>query len=214
MDDRIRLAIVDDHPLLRQGLRWSFAQEPDLVVVAEACDAAEAARLFSMTAIDVAVIDFGLPGPNGVAVARELLRRQPECKILALSMVTRVGRVVEFLRAGARGFALKSQSAAELVEAVRTVARGGCYLAPQLPAAEIGTMLLGEAHDPLASLSSREREIFDLIVRGHTNADIGTSLYIALRTVETHRQNIMRKLGMGSAVELVRFAAAHDLLDD
>lgn len=165
----------------------------------------------------VVVLDVSLPGMNGFAVTRELRRRDPRCKVMMLSIHGTDENVIEALDAGARGYALKDQLAEEIVAAVRIVARGDYYLAPKIPKAVLDRHLRrrrGEEpkSSPLEELSNREREVFDLVVRGFTNESASRELTISVKTVETHRARINRKLAVHSTAELVRFAAMRGLL--
>ena len=158
-----------------------------------------------------------LPGVSGIGVARELLREDPKRRVLALSMVADEAHVADALQAGVLGYACKSQSAAEVMEAIRTVARGETYLAPQVSGfvvSDYRRLRNGPeaARSPLATLTAREREIFELCIQGNPTAQIAKQLGISPRTVETHRGRILRKLNAHSAVDLVRLAARWGLL--
>jgi len=210
----VRILLIDDHPLFREGMRVVLGQALAFEIAGEAATAREAIELGSKTAFDIAVVDVGLPDLTGVSVTRELRRVHPRCKVLALSMVEEPYRVAEMLRAGASGYALKSQPMEEILDAIRAVLRGDRYLAPRLSQAHIEGLLAGTAAGPIDELSPREREVFDLIVHGFTNERIGAQLFISARTVETHRQNLMDKLHVNSVVELVRLAARYHLIRD
>ena len=211
---RHRIALVDDHPLYREGLRAVLVSQPAMEVVGEASVARDAVALASRATPDLVVIDVKLPDQSGASLTRELRHLQPRCKILALSMVEAPYSVMEMLRAGAAGYALKSQPTEEIVEAIRIVLRGGRYLAPRLPSGQIDDLASGAATGPFDRLSPREREVFDLLIRGRSSERVAAALSIAPRTAETHRQNIMTKLGVHSIVELLRLAAQHGLLGD
>jgi two-component system response regulator NreC len=159
-----------------------------------------------------------LPGVSGIGVARELLREDPTRRVLALSMVSDEAHVADALQAGVLGYACKSQSAAEVMEAIRTVARGETYLAPQVSGfvvSDYRRLRNGPeaSRSPLATLTAREREIFELCIQGNPTAQIAKQLGISPRTVETHRGRILRKLNAHSAVDLVRLAARWGLLE-
>lgn len=214
---RLRLALVDDHRLFREGLRAVLAREPDLEVAGEAEDARGAYELVEQAQPDVVLMDVGLRGMNGIAATRELARRRAPGRVLMLTMHAGEDFVAQAFTAGAAGYALKSQSSPEIVEAVRVVARGRAYLCPQISRLAVEDFLRGrrdEEHDPgpCDTLSPREREIFDLLVRGHSNAMVAKELCISVKTVETHRAHILKKLHVHSMVELLRFAARHDLI--
>jgi DNA-binding NarL/FixJ family response regulator len=215
----LKVALVDDHQLFREGLRAVLANQPDLTVVGEASDAREAYTVVDTTQPDVVVLDVALPGVNGIAAARELTRREPRRKILVLSMHVGEDYVARALSAGATGYALKEQSAGELVEAIRAVARGQAYLSPRISRFVVEDYLRlrrgeGGTAGPLGALSAREKEVFDLLVRGFSNDGIAGQLCISVKTVETHRAHILRKLRVHSIAELIRFAARHGLVCD
>ena len=209
----IRLLLVDDHRLFCDGLRAILSSYPDLEVVGEASDYRSAIELIEKVEFDLIVLDITLPGSNGLALLRELKRRHVRQPALILTMHQHSDMVADAFAAGAAGYALKHQSEAELVEAARSTARRVTYLAPQL-SRELLPDANGGAPPPgvLSLLSSREREIFDLIVRGHSNADIAHQLFISVKTVETHRTRIMRKLDVHNVGELIRLAARHGFL--
>jgi DNA-binding NarL/FixJ family response regulator len=215
----LRVALVDDHLLFREGLRAMLASAPDLQIVAEASNAQEALPAVRATDPEVVVLDVMLPGVSGIGVARELLREDPKRRVLALSMVADEARVADALQAGVLGYACKSQSAAEVMEAIRTVARGETYLAPQVS----GFVVSDEkrlrsgpgwsSRSPLMTLTARERQIFELCIQGNPTLQIARQLSISPRTVETHRGRILRKLNAHSVVDLVRLAARWGLLE-
>jgi two-component system, NarL family, response regulator NreC len=169
------------------------------------------------------VLDVSLPGMNGFAVTREIRRRDPQCLAMMLSMHGSDENVNEALGAGARGYALKDQLAPDILSAIRAVARGEYYLAPKIPQALLqrhlgkdrnGHACNGAAKSPIDELSTREREVFNLVVRGFTNEALSRELIISVKTVETHRARINKKLGVHSTADLVRFAARRGLLAD
>jgi len=194
-----------------------LASAKDMEIVAEASNAQEALPAVRASQPEVVVLDVMLPGISGIGVARELLRDDPNRRVLALSMVADEAHVADALQAGVLGYACKSQSAAEVMDAIRTVARGETYLAPQVSGFVVSDYRRlrngGEgARSPLATLTAREREIFELCIQGNPTAQIARQLCISPRTVETHRGRILRKLNAHSAVDLVRLAARWGLL--
>ena len=211
---KLRVALIDDHALFREGLRVVIGNTRELEVAAEAGTAREAFELFARCELDVAVIDVTLPDLSGVSVARELQRLQPRCQALALTMVEAPRRAAEMLRAGVAGYALKSQPTDEILAAIRAVAAGQRYLAPRLPKDHVDQLVAGGSTDPIAELTPREREVFDLLVMAWPNDRISTELFISTRTVETHRKKIMDKLGVHSIAELVRLAARQGLIPE
>jgi len=195
----LKLGLVDDHRLFREGLRALLATQPDFQLVGEASQAQDAYALVDQTQPDVLLLDVSLPLASGVSVAREVLRRQPHQRILALSMFADEEHVAQALEVGVLGYASKDLSANELFTAIRSVGRGQAYLGPGISRVVLEEYMrmrrTGRGPEtPLRGLTQREREIFDL-------------------AVETHRGRIMRKLHVHSATDLVRLAARHGLLD-
>ncbi len=211
------LAVVDDHQLFRDGLRARLSAHPDLRVVSEAEDARSAYEAVAAQNPDMVVLDVLLPGSTGLSVARELIRTHPKLKILMMSGDINEDAVAEALALGAKGYASKTQPAGELITAIRAVAQGHSYLAPRISRFLVDDYLRlrrggQERTGPLGALSPRERETFDLLVRGHGNDQIAQQFRISKRTVETHRSRILQKLHVHSVAELFRFAARHGLL--
>jgi DNA-binding NarL/FixJ family response regulator len=206
------VALIDDHQLFLDGLRAVLSTQADLKVVASTSLARAAASAVHESQPDVVVLDLMMPGLSGLSVVRELLRDNPDRRVLALSMIADEPSVSDALEAGVRGYACKSQPASEVVEAIREVARGHSYLAPQL--ADTVLPMPGKRRPrPLDKLTAREREVFDLTVAGRSTRDVATELVISPRTVETHRARILRKLEAHSALDLVRMAASWGMLN-
>ncbi|HEU0032843.1 MAG TPA: response regulator transcription factor [Kofleriaceae bacterium] len=208
---RAKIAVVDEHPVFRIGLRTLFDTTSDLELQFEAGSGREALAIAASVAIDVALIDLELPGLSASATASELRRIQPDCKVVGLTVGSNTPRIAEMLRAGASGCALKTQPPDELVVAVHTVLGGERYLPPTIARDQVETLVLDDAAWPLRRLTHRELEVFALIVAGHTNESIAARLFIAKRTVETHRHHIMRKLEARSLVDLVQLAVRHGI---
>jgi DNA-binding NarL/FixJ family response regulator len=204
-----RIAVVDDHPLFRQGLLAALAREPDFDLVGEASQASEALELARRVEIDVAVVDILMPTTSGISLTAELFELQPRCRVLGLSVIDDVGLIADMLRAHACGFASKTQSIADVIEAIRQVLGGLRYLPPNVSRDAIDVELAAFALHPLERLTRREREVFELLIRGCSNDEVATRLYIATRTVETHRHRIMRKLSAHSIVQMQRIAARY-----
>lgn len=207
----VRVALIDDHVLFRQGMRAVLAGRSEATVVAEAGNASDGYTAVGATNPDVVVLDLILPGVNGIAAVRELIRREPNRRVLMLSQVISEEFVSQAFAAGASGYALKEQSMDEVIEAITTVHRGRRYLAPRFPQSLLDG---GSKGGPIGSLSSREQEVFDLLVRGFSNDGIASELHISRKTVETHRSHILKKLDVHSVVDLLRLAARHGLLND
>lgn len=208
----IRVVLIDDHPLFRLGLRTLLSKDPGLAVVAEVGASPQVLEIIGEMQVDVAIVDVLMPGTSGVEMTTEIRRLQPNCKVLGLSMLDEPVRIAEMLRAGASGFAHKSQSADEIIAAIKHVASGERYLPPSVAKETVETLVTDKAAWPLERLSPREREVFELLVAGHTSESIGHRLFISRRTVEAHRQHITRKLGVHTMIDLVRIAVHHGVV--
>ena len=204
-----RIALIDDHPLFRQGLAVALRGEPDLEVVGDAGTATEAIELARRCELDLAVVDILMPGTSGISLTTELFELQPTCKVLALSAIDDPGIVADMLRARACGFASKTQPVTEIIDAIRQVLGGLRYLAPRISHDAVDAELADIPSHPLARLTRREREVFELVIRGRSNDEVAVALVISRRTVETHRQRIMRKLSAHTLVQMQRIAARH-----
>lgn len=214
----IDIAVVDDHRLFREGICSILAAAPDLEIVAAVGRAHQAYSAVERTPVDVVLLDYVLPEVKGPTVAREILRRRAGVRILMLSMYDDKERVAQALDAGALGYASKDQSPEELIAAIRTVAGGEQYLAPSISRPDVEDCLRSSGHGarpvtPLAALTRREQDVFELTVKGLSNQKIAQHLGISRRTVETHRARVLHKLHVHSAAELAHFAARHGLLD-
>jgi two-component system, NarL family, response regulator NreC len=209
----IRVLVVDDHAVVRSGLKLLLAAEEDLEVVGDAGTANEAVTRAELLKPDVVVLDVVMPGRSGIDATPEILLRSPDTKVLVLSMQDDPRYVEEAFGAGASGYVLKEAADAEVVQAVREVAAGRRYVNPQLGARLATTAARERAKDD-DPLSDREREVMRLLALGHTNQEIAHLLFVSVRTAESHRAHIMQKLGLSTRAELVRHALAHGLLDD
>jgi len=203
----IRLLIVDDHPLVRDGLRLRLASLPGVVSVSEAGNADEAWARMAPAAPEAApnlvLMDVGMKDVSGIDLTAALLSRHPELRVLMLSMYDNPEYVQRALQAGARGYVLKDAPASDIVSAIQTVAEGGTYLSP----AVAGRLFRGQAPRPV--LTPREAEILAALGRGHSSKQIARDLDLSVRTVETHRQSIKRKLGIEGQAELIKYAVEH-----
>jgi two-component system response regulator NreC len=210
----LSVALIDDHLVFREAFRTLLTSQ-SFAVVAEAKEGKEVLPLFETAKPDVVVMDVTLPGTDGITATRQLLARYPDAKVMMLSAHAVPDYVSRAFTAGAIGYALKSQPASEVTEGIRAVSRGERYLAPELPPALLNAPR-GRRAAPgeLDGLSSREREVFDLVVRGFSNASISSELTISVKTVETHRANINRKLSVHSSTQLLRFAALRGLVSE
>jgi DNA-binding NarL/FixJ family response regulator len=208
----IRVLIVDDHAVVRTGLRLLLDAEEDIEVVGEAGNARDAVFEARSVKPDVVLMDVVLGGKSGIEVTPELLHEQPEARVLVLSMQDDPRYVRQAFGAGASGYVLKEAADTELVAAVREVASGGRYVNPALGARLVAAEAEERARSEADPLSDREREVLRLLALGHTNQEIAKMLYISVRTAETHRAHIMQKLHLSSRADLVRYALANGLL--
>ena len=216
MSGAIRVLVVDDHAIVRQGIRQVLEEADGFAVVGEAGDGTAAMAAAALHLPDVVVLDVSLPGGTGLEVARRLKQALPDTRILMLSVYDNTEYVLEAVRAGADGYLLKDSSPAELRDAIRAVHAGesafSAATARQLNAGLRQEAQRREKEDRLAQLTSREREVLRLIVEGRTNKETAATLGISHRTVETHRENILRKLGVRSVAELTRLAIETGML--
>ncbi|MDG9713942.1 response regulator transcription factor [Streptomyces sp. DH10] len=212
----IRVLLADDHTLVRRGVRLILDGEPDLTVVAEAGDGAEAVARARETDVDLAVLDVAMPRMTGLQAARELSRRLPALHILILTMYDNEEYFFEALRAGASGYVLKSVADRDLVEACRAAVRDEPFIYPGAERALVRSYLerlhRGDGL-PERAITEREEEILKLVAEGHTSKEIGELLFISAKTVERHRANLLQKLGMRDRLELTRYAIRAGLIE-
>ena len=198
----------DDHAVVRAGIRLLLESQPGVSVVAEASSAEEALEVSLDRDPDVIVTDLSMAGLRGAAVVEAFAERFPNARILVLSMVDSPTDIRRAIDAGARGYMLKGAAAAELPDAIARILNGERYVQPALGAMLAAGSANSSTHaDPVAALTERERGVLDLLVLGHTNVEIASLLFLSPRTVETHRASILRKLGVKSRADLVRFAS-------
>jgi DNA-binding NarL/FixJ family response regulator len=206
-DDPIRVLVADDHAIVRTGIRHVLESEPGFIVVGEASTGAEAIALAEALQPEVAVLDISMPGATGLQVAGELRRLAPDTRVLILSMHDNTEYVLESVRAGAHGYILKDTAATELRGAIHAVRRGESYFSPPI-ARRLTAVVRGitEEQDLLGQLTGRERQVLVGVAQGRTNREIALELGISHRTVETHRESLMRKLGIRTVAGLTRVA--------
>ena len=211
----IRILLADDHHLVRHGLRMLLEAESGFCVVGEAQDGIEALDILETLQPDVAVIDLVMPRLNGLEVARQTGKRSPLTKVVMLSMYDNEAYVLEALRSGAKAYVLKSSTSSDLVQAIRAAVAGRRYLSPPLSQQAIKAYTKKTATTVLDSpqlLTTREQQVLQMAAEGFTNADIAARLSVSPRTVETHRTNLMNKLGLRTRTELIRYALRHGIL--
>ncbi|HKQ24973.1 MAG TPA: response regulator transcription factor [Burkholderiales bacterium] len=205
-----RLLLADDHHIVRQALR-GLLEAAGHEVIGEASDGHEALKLARMLNPDIAVLDLSMPLLNGVDTAREMRRHSPGIRTILLTMYTDKGYVLQALRAGARGYVLKTQAAEDLISAIREILRGETYLSPGVAASVVDAFLenTDETVDPL---TARERQILQLVAEGNTTKEIARLLNVSFKTAESHRNHIMKKLDIHEVAGLVRYAIRKGLL--
>jgi two-component system, NarL family, response regulator NreC len=213
---KIRILLADDHTLIRRGLRLLVEQQPDLVVAAEAEDGRQAVALAASTKPDVAVLDIGMPNLNGIEAAKQISEGESGAAVVILSMHADESYILRALKAGARGYLLKDSAESDLVRAIHAVAEGKSFFSPT-----VSKVLLEDyvrklqrtgGEDSYDLLTPREREILQLIAEGKSNKEIANMLNLSVYTVETHRANLMEKLGLKSVPELILYAVRKGII--
>jgi DNA-binding NarL/FixJ family response regulator len=216
MADRVRILLADDHALVRKGVRMILEVQPDLSVVAEAGDGAEAVEAARSTDLDLAILDIAMPRMTGLQAAREIVRRRPGLPLLMLSMHDNEQYFFESLKAGASGYVLKSVADQDLVDACRAAIRGESFVYPGVMSTLVRSYLerlrRGE-RVPRTVLTDREDEVIKLIAEGRSTLEIASALTISPKTVERHRANILAKLGMRDRTQLTRYAIRAGLVE-
>lgn len=213
-----RLVIVDDHPLFREGIKALINASPHFEVAAEAGTAEQGLRLMLKLKPDMAVLDVSLPDKSGIQLARDVLEKLPALRILFLSMHSRVGIAAQAFKAGAKGFLVKDSASEVLLSALDAVARGKEFLDQSISRDKVEHHMLNLATQRASldkvydTLTLREQEIFRSVAQGKTSRMVAEELHISIRTVENHRQNIMRKLGVRNTADMVRFAGEIGLI--
>lgn len=212
------IVLAEDHVIVREGFRAILSAEPDLCIVGEAGDGLEAYRLVLAHRPDILIADLMMPGLNGLEVIRRVRHEVPQTRCIVLSMHDQEAYVTEALRNGATAYILKDSGAAELKKAVRAVLRGHCYLGPPLSERDVASYVQAAQEDeglgdPYEMLTNREREVLHLTAEGMTSREVAERLSISPRTVEKHRDNLMRKLDVHSQVDLIRYAVRRGIVD-
>jgi DNA-binding NarL/FixJ family response regulator len=211
---RIRIVLADDHTLVRAGMRALLESVPGVEILAECGDGREALELIAKHRPDIVLLDIGMPGLNGLEVAKRVTQESPHTRVVILSMYADASYVRQALRAGVAGYLVKGAAVAELPLALESVMRGETYLTPKVSQAVVKDLLSdtgGERH-PLESLTQRQREILQLIAEGRSTKEIAHLLEVSVKTVETHRVRLMDRLGIHDVAGLVRFALKAGLI--
>jgi two-component system, NarL family, nitrate/nitrite response regulator NarL len=213
MTESIRVLVVDDHPLLRQGVVHALGSQPELSVVGEADSGEQALKLALELLPDVVLLDISMPGWNGLVTADKISTACPATAIVMLTVSEDRDKLLAAFKAGARAYVLKGVSPQELANVVRSAADGDVYVSPPLAAEMLFTLTRGSAPDPLQELTDREREILGLIGTGSTNREIGERLFLSEKTIKHYVTNILQKLQVRSRVEAALIAARHNDLE-
>jgi DNA-binding NarL/FixJ family response regulator len=209
----LHILIADDHGIVRAGLRMLLDRQEGMNVVAEAEDGVEAVEKALAGKPDIAILDVAMPRMTGLQAARHIREQAPDVHVLLLSMHDDERYLLEALKAGASGYVLKRAADTDLVEAVRAVARGNSFISPHAEGSLLKKILDDPEGDPTEKLTPREREVVKLIAEAYTNKEIAAILNLAEKTVESHRANVLAKLGMRDRVELVRYAIRRGLIE-
>lgn len=209
----MKLLIADDHGIMRSGLHLLLNRQVDMEVIAEAADGVEAVQMALRVRPDICVVDVAMPRMTGLQATVEIRAQAPEISVLVLSMHDDERYLFEALQAGAAGYVLKREADQALVEAVRAVSRGEPFMTNAAEASLVREWMADDSSGPAEPLTPREREVLKLIAEAFTNREIGAILHLAEKTVESHRANLMRKLGMRDRVELVRYAIRRGLIE-
>jgi DNA-binding NarL/FixJ family response regulator len=209
----MRILIADDHGIVRAGIKLLLERQPGLDVVAEAGDGVEAIDRALAERPDLCILDVGMPKMTGLQAAREIRSQLPDARVLMLSMHDDERYLFEALKAGASGYVLKREADQDLVGAVRAVGRGEAFLTNAAERSLIRDWMSDDTRGPAIPLTPREEEVVKLIAEAHTNSQIASILHLSEKTVESHRANVLRKLGMRDRVELVRYAIRRGLVE-
>lgn len=206
-----RVVVADDHALFRHGV-INMLEKEEFEVVGEAENGHEAIRLIRQLTPDLAILDFSMPLLNGIDSARDIQRRSPDTQVVLLTMYDDDNCVLEALRAGIRGYVLKSQTGVELLKALREVMKGSVYLSPGISDSVVNAYVAGDDAGDVDALSERERQVLQLIAEGHTTKSIASMLFVSVKTAESHRTHIMQRLDIHNIANLVRYAIRRGMI--
>ncbi len=209
----IRIVLADDHAIVREGLKHILSNEPEFDVVAEAGDGHEVLRIVRELPFDLLVLDLSMPGRSGMELIKLVHTDKPKVRILVLSMHQEVQYAVRAIKLGAAGYLTKESAPAELAQALRKIAAGGAYVSAEVAQALAMGAMPGAERPLHQTLSTREFDVFQRLVAGASVTDIAAALHLSVKTVSTHKSNLMAKLGVAHATDLVRYAIRHGLAD-
>jgi two-component system nitrate/nitrite response regulator NarL len=211
--EKIKVLVVDDHPVVRKGLQTCLAREDRLKVVGEASDGDEALRKTRALDPDIVLLDIDLPRMNGLMVTEQLRKERPQVKVLVVSVHTNREFIFRIIQSGAHGYISKVAPPEELVRAIETVCGGEAFFSPEIARAALNQFVItGGKQEPFVQLTTREREVLALIAEGRSNKEVANRLGIGVRTIETHRERIMRKLKIHTIAGLTRFAIQNGII--
>jgi DNA-binding NarL/FixJ family response regulator len=212
----ITIFLVDDHAVVRDGLKLLLETQPDFTVVGDAANGREAVHQVKEQCPDIVILDLAMPDLNGIEALRQIRQVCPATQVIVLSMHATSSYIIQALQAGAKGYLIKAAAGSEVIQAIQTVQAGQRYLSQKIVDAVINTYLNQpeaiESQGPLARLSAREREILQLVVEGKSSAEIAQLLFLSPNTVDTYRSRLMQKLGINDLPGLVKFAIQHGLI--
>jgi DNA-binding NarL/FixJ family response regulator len=210
----IRVVVADDHAIVRDGLKQLLSAAGDMQVVGEASDGHEVVKAVRELDFDLLLLDMSMPGKSGIELIRQVKSEKPKLRILVLTMHEEHQYAIRAIRAGASGYLTKDSASRQLIEALRKVASGGAFISSEV-AEQLALGAMPDAtHAPHEALSDREFQIFRLIAEGKSVTDIGALLNLSVKTVSTHKANILHKMNMGGTAELIRYAITHRLIDE
>jgi len=211
----VKILLVDDHPIVLDGIKSHLTAQPDFEVIGEASNGQEGVRKARQLRPNIVLMDISMPHMNGLEAVSQLRKQAPDTKIVILTMHNNKEYIAQVVRSGARGYLLKDSSPAELVRAIKLIHAGGVYFSPSVSKALIEEVAVGGqfGSPPMPGLSAREREVLVLIANGNSNKEIASQLGIGVRTTETHRERVMRKLDIHTVAGLTKYAIARGLVN-
>ena len=212
MEEQVSLFLADDHTLVREGIAALVSKIPGMTVIGQCGDGLKVVEEVLQAKPDVVLLDLSMPGLNGLDICRQLARKGKDMAILIVTMHTEEEFIVRALENGASGYLPKEAAAGQLAEAVRAVARGELYLGPGVPRNVLNRLASGDGNDPYGKLTARERQVLQMIAEGKTNREISVLLELSVKTIDTHRAHLMRKLNIHDQTTLVKFALKKGLV--